>query len=931
MEALPEKCEAISSLIKTHKDENTPWLILTANQRQSRFLQSEIHAENGTEYLLQVRSLDDHIQSSWLEYQDRGLSGADRRLTSSLEDKLIWRKVLSELSDLPPLLNIDVLLSRLLDASNICYNYDISNNLLVTQAKFDDELALLLKASAEVNHFLNKNRLISVAQALKLLSKPPMEEAFFSTVYLYGFAELFPLLISFVHSHTKHVYTYTLPPQNQQTDIVISVDVDTEIEHAAHWAKNTIEAHPSHSIALVVPDLHLKRAVIQKQLLKVIEPNNFVSSVSEPIPQHLDFSAGYTLVDIACIADALSLLNIAENSIELATAQSIIRSRYWGNGYDLPRQKLSAWLEQQAGSGIVVGKLIRQLQRYENMMRNTKENIRLETLPSNGISSSVDEDIKLDSTKLIKLRNTLKNHQKTMRYPAACDIYIDTLQLVCWPGPKILTSFEYQATQSMMANLQAIKCLDSCLNTFVSFSKFKSVLKVYFSDGVFNPELKSPRVHILGLMEASGLCFDHCYIVGLTEPTLPAAPNPNSFLPIAIQKEFGTPKSSPEKEYAYSKALLESLVLASSRCVLSYAQTESDNHVNPSPLLKSLIAPNRRPLALGKGNILDEGIKQKINNNIEQGLLFESVPAGQAPPLKKNTKIRGGAYHLNTFALNPIFAFFKYRLGVDAPEKQVIGLDERLRGSFIHMCFAHLYERCKSKSVLTDFYSNQDTIDEHLIAIARHALTDMTTVHLPEAIIDFETEYAVEVMRRQIELDLSRDHDFEIDSLEQKNTLQIEGISFSIRHDRIDLVDNKKLIIDYKSRARSVSSLVKLPLKEFQLPIYCHIFNEAQLCGIAYSVFDPRSVQYTGIQNGEISFPSLVQANKIRGSEFPEDWSLSIAKWQELTNRCVRRIAQGDAINQLQLKQAPIYMHYLMDAVRLEEIPDEPTAEVGIS
>ena len=49
----------------------------------------------------------------------------------------------------------------------------------------------------------------------------------------------------------------------------------------------------------------------------------------------------------------------------------------------------------------------------------------------------------------------------------------------------------------------------------------------------FQVENEGAPIQIMGLLEATGLRFDHLWIMGLHDEALPAAANPNPFLPIS--------------------------------------------------------------------------------------------------------------------------------------------------------------------------------------------------------------------------------------------------------------------------------------------------------------------------------------------------------------------------------------------------------------
>ena len=87
----------------------------------------------------------------------------------------------------------------------------------------------------------------------------------------------------------------------------------------------------------------------------------------------------------------------------------------------------------------------------------------------------------------------------------------------------------------------------------------------------------------MGLLEASGLRFDHLWIMGLHDDALPAPPSPNPFLPVSLQREFQLPHSSAARELEFGGKLIDRLLASAPDVVVSYPETEGDRALAPSP------------------------------------------------------------------------------------------------------------------------------------------------------------------------------------------------------------------------------------------------------------------------------------------------------------------------------------------------------------
>src|SRR5690606_10089389 len=92
----------------------------------------------------------------------------------------------------------------------------------------------------------------------------------------------------------------------------------------------------------------------------------------------------------------------------------------------------------------------------------------------------------------------------------------------------------------------------------------------------------------LGLFEATGMSFDALWIAGLDDQALPAAPHPNPFLPLSLQREHGMPQSSARREQEFARQLFDGLLCSAPDVICSFAERDGDAERRASPLVESL-------------------------------------------------------------------------------------------------------------------------------------------------------------------------------------------------------------------------------------------------------------------------------------------------------------------------------------------------------
>ena len=108
-----------------------------------------------------------------------------------------------------------------------------------------------------------------------------------------------------------------------------------------------------------------------------------------------------------------------------------------------------------------------------------------------------------------------------------------------------------------------------------------------------------------------------------------------------------------------------------------------------------------------------------------------------------------------------------------------------------------------------------------------------------------EKERVKRVIKKYIDLEKDREF-FEVIETESETKVDIDGLKFSTRIDRMDrLKDGSKLIIDYKTGKNiGLSKLTNQPLEQAQLPIYA-ISNEVD--GIAFATINTQNCEFKAI------------------------------------------------------------------------------------
>ena len=521
-------------------------LILTANQRQSRQLLELLVAEIGLGKVAQrpkVLSLN-----TWFKElaKDICLSDpyverfGDCLLIDDFETSKIWFDLVKADPDATGLLNKQDFSRQLKSAYEICQNYRIKDQDLFTSTLHETRSFIDFKG-----RYLRELKALScidIYQFLNQLCSWP-EKVVDRQILLFGFSEVPPLALdalSFISP--LDVTTLNLPPQNSEITFFEVKSKTQEIEFAAQWAAQAISDHSenqgcedSYDIAVVVPDLSKNLSELERRFLKTIEPERYLARGTTVIPSEFDISAGRELSQHPIARTAVLIAKLVRSQLKKEDLRYLLRSPYWGCGFSRFKQKL---LERINASHQETINIYQFLDPQDTFASGSSASLQgdLFELASQNENSSPSKTGEDETAILLKLRakkNKLENRSTFSHWSA---ILIELLKTAGFPGPEVLSSYEYQLVKRLFLTIEEMGRLDAVWRAPQFYAEFEQALNLRLKSTIFQAEVPRPKVRILGLMEAAGLRFEKCLVIGLTDTTLPQPAKPHPFLPIDIQQ-----------------------------------------------------------------------------------------------------------------------------------------------------------------------------------------------------------------------------------------------------------------------------------------------------------------------------------------------------------------------------------------------------------
>jgi ATP-dependent helicase/nuclease subunit B len=633
-----------------------------------------------------------------------------------------------------------------------------------------------------------------------------------------------------------------------------------ELEAAARWARARLEAaHRGNApdqfesyprIAVVVPDLERRRQEVVRIFSRVMEPGwNLPGAALQPLP--FNISIGVPLADYPLGQAALGLLALAAGEVDFALASRLMRSPFIaGSESELARRaQLDADLRSELPARVTLARILGAIEacpllreRFEALYNYTKGNL-------GGMQSP---------------------HAWARHFSALLDA-------AGFPGERALDSAEFQTRVKWYEVLGEFALLERVLPR-MSCAQALARLRRLCADTLFQPESGDAPVQVLGILESAGLEFDHLWVSGLTDDAWPLAARPNPFIPVALQKKAGIPEAAADTALALDRRITEDWLHAAGEVVVSHPLREKDRELLPSALIASI--------AHGELKLPEYA---RYRDELHAARALESVADGIAPPYAAKD-VRGGTRVLADQAACPFRAFARHRLGAEGITTPVDGLDARDRGNLLHALMAQLWGSLRTKSRLDSM-----SPDELATAIDEAAKVAVAKVRAQRAgvldgrMAELERGRLARLAREWLAVERARG-DFEVVAREERRTLEVAGLAFTGRIDRMDrLVGGaavgSHVLIDYKTGRATLKDWLDERPDDPQLPLYA-IAAKEDIAGVAFARIKTGEMRFMGLTREDALLPQV----KAAGS-----WNGLVEAWRRELDVLGREFAQGVA------------------------------------
>ena len=847
--------------------------VITSNLRLARKIRDAWNLDNADSGrhawpAAAVLPVDAWLQACWLDLVDGAFAPAlTGAVATRLQEALLWERAIAEDSQRPADARPENFADLARRGWSLLRLWQVDEKRL---AGFDHNGARhLLRWGCSLDRLMADHGLIDDATRTAIVRQGFEEGALprLDRLLLAGFQTLPPLLRATFESATEDL-TFLPPPNRRGSKRVIEADdIDNELAAAADWAHRLARDNPGSRIGVVVPRLTSLHKAVERVFRHQFQPDACLPG-SPYRPAAFNISVGTALADTPVVTDALALLQLLVDPLTVDHLCRLLDSPFWGDADregDI-RCRCHAALRDLGLHELSSGRFRRILERIE----------------ADSGPPGAAEPL---SQRLVRVATLGRSNRGRRNFGQWSDLFGQVLEALGWPGRRSPDSLEYQQIEAWREIDEQFRQLDRLQGT-ASVNEAIKWLTRLARDTIFHPQGEDSPVQILGTLEATGLSFDHLWLMNADNRQWPEAVAPHPLLPVALQRQMEMPRSSPERELALSRALFELFAASADEVIFSYARQEGDIGIQPSALLASTPREHRPGSA-----------DHPWLGTIAGASALEVASDHRGPPLHlEESDIRGGSRLLADQAGCPFNAFAQWRLGAEPLGEPVSGLGPRLRGVLVHDSLERLWRQLGDHAGLTAL--DETACSRVVASAARDAMEGLFTgpgelrrSDFGERLLELETGRIEALLLQWLEIERERPP-FTVAATEQSLPLEIDGLALRLRLDRIDRLDSGgAAIIDYKTGNTRIRALAGERLLEPQLPLYALAAQESPVA-VAYAGVNRTGPGFSGVASDDALLPGC---KSLDAMGLPAAWPETLAQWRGQLALLIAEIRRGEA------------------------------------
>ncbi len=849
--------------------ENT--LTLTVNTRLTRWLlleHDEQKKQAGEKAWLtpQIFSISSWLRNVWLQ------SWPTRYLLSDLQCEKIWEQIIVQDSARLDLLHLQGVASQASKAFTLIHEYDLPLDPKLYE--LTDEAKTFLWWTKKYESRLSSMGALDPCMLMDAV-KNSMQEGKIPippSLRVMGYEEQSPRLKIFLdfllEKGTRVDFISPVPDPEILEDKLNEKTVQVreyenqqgEAEACACWVRSIFQ--PGKRIGIVVPELPKYRTLLKRELAAELVPESIFTLDEQLLP--FNISLAPPLSQEPMIKLVLNLLTVKTTTVPVDTFLSFIQSPFLGYAFP-PTQEISD-LERKLRKKRV---LFVPLDRFPLIY---------------GSIPQVDQLVK-------DLKLWIMTNKKLLPGKWAEELS-KFLKTTGWPG-KSMASADQQSVLSKRN--QAFEAWKGCLNELCSLNQILGPinrlealnhLTSITQRKAFQAKAPEHSIQVTDLLESSGMEFDHLWVIGCHSEALPAHPEPNPFIPYEIRNKFSIPRSNPQRELKFAEQSLSRLLMAAPDIHFSFPLHEGDMGMKISPLLKDF--PKSE-----EALYLSSRIKDQVQalNDLEEYTEPAFLPATDSEKSLYETKgISSGYTLLKDQVECPFRAFARHRLNSDRYQSPEVDFDNLDRGNVIHKALELFWEKTVNRENLLKLC--ESSLEQQLVEYVQEALKLCSKRTTGQTQFNqLEIERNVRVIHDWLrDVELTRP-DFKVLKTEEAIEINLSGIKFRLRIDRIDEIPGKGLLlIDYKTgREAKTADWFAEKIRSPQLPLYA--LTESPV-GLAYGHLVIGKPEFKGTTIPDLPLGEFKNLDFTKAGGY-SSWGELLKSWKKNLNAVADEFLQG--------------------------------------
>jgi len=921
--------QELHQFLNSYQDQQ---LLLTPNSRLRRWLLQALgnkkSSRGSVAATAAVFSMQEWIQEHWLRLQDQawqeisGLSVID----ASVRLKL-WREIILESAASEHMINPELLAKQAEQAYCSLQQWRFTLADLEPFEHSDNTIfqhwAKEFQQRCKTLGFIsNEDRIEKIISAFA-----QQQLSAYDSITIMAFDDLSPLLQALLQQATAQLRPIKLHQSTARAHRRAFDNRQQEIQACAHWAEAILEREGDQSkppsIGIIDPSLGQDRKQIERIFSEVFEPQAILpNSPRYTLP--FNFSAGIPLAETPIINTALQLLHLNHPIADLESLTQLLNSRFWGD--DRPAVESLRELD-----GLLCEHQLRRLR--QDQIRSASLRQACAGAEKKLLQQDLDGGI-ADYQSLHQLLQIFGQQQRAGQQKNTAKFwsqrFFSQLQQLGWPGQRRLDSNEFQQVSQLYQLLEQLPSLDQC-SLLLSLSEALKALSDLAHSHHFQAKTPDSPIQIMGALEAAGMHFDHCWVMGMHAQQWPPKPQPSALLPSEMQKRHQMPHANAERELAFADSLTDSYRHCASEVVFSYPQKQGDEELVVSPLLhniplrSALIAATEAAPEPAQVDLFSSAKSLPLfRRELVQARRLQWIDCRQGPPISAAETQLGGSAVLQQQAACPFNAFAIYRLGARENEAPVIGLSPIERGNILHLAMELLWRQLSSQQQLLQLSDQQLTtlcqqkIDAAIADVLQHRFD------LGPKFRQLEAQRLSGLIAQWMALEKQRPA-FKVVGIETSCQVELHQLKLNLRLDRIDqnlaAVDsNYLMVIDYKTGEPDIRYWQGDRMQEPQLPLYT--LSDPNIQAIAFAQLNVKGNQFKGI--GEQPLPAAgvrdcIQDKDLARYKLEAEWSQLRQQWQQQLTTLAQQYCHGDCRLDFKDINAQRYSEQLKNLQRLDE------------